>query len=160
MRNCSFTQTAIRSSESLTIRLGVKSQVGSDEPAFNGFKGFLIMAFDATGVDIEPIGVFNDPASSDIQTLDCPSSTQVRKTKVRPRNRSFKVGLGEILFEFINPSSLYGKWDQVGVTHTDNNLKKSVEVVWTPPVDYVGPVIIQQVYFLISIFWSNGTACF
>lgn len=45
------------------------------------------MAFDATGVDIEPIGVFNDPASSEIKTLDCPSQTEGQKPKVRPRNR-------------------------------------------------------------------------
>lgn len=87
--NCS-TQTAIRSSESLTIRLGVKSEVGTDEPAFGGFKGFLVMAFDATGVDIEPLGSFNAPTSSDVQTLDCPSLTQGQKPKVIwPRTRSF-----------------------------------------------------------------------
>lgn len=52
----------------------------------------------------------------------------------------------------------HGKF-QAGITHTSNDLKKSVDVVWTPPADYVGPIIIQQVPYY-SYSRIHVTECF
>lgn len=60
-------------SESLNIRLGIKVGVEVNEPAARGFKGFMAMAFDPSGFDVQPLGKFDNLASTEIKTMNCPS---------------------------------------------------------------------------------------
>jgi hypothetical protein len=70
-------QSTIYVGESLKIQLGIKSGVDVNEPAARGFKGFMIMAFDATGQNIEPIGIFDGTTpNTEIQTMDCPTPSK------------------------------------------------------------------------------------
>jgi Reeler domain len=70
-------QSTIYAGESLKIQLGIKSYVDNNDQAARGFKGFMIMAFDATGQNIEPIGIFDGTTpNNEIQTMDCPSPSR------------------------------------------------------------------------------------
>ena len=87
--HCSFlldsyfnTQTTLYAGESLNIQLGIKSFVNVNDPAARGFKGFMIMVFDATGQNIEPLGIFDGVASNnEIKTMDCPSPSRGPNSK-------------------------------------------------------------------------------
>ncbi|XP_046453188.1 putative defense protein [Daphnia pulex] len=105
--------------ESLKIQLGIKSGLEANDPFSRGFKGFMIMAFDAAGQNTEPLGIFDGTTpNSEIQTMDCPTPS---------KGPNYKA-----------PKS--------GVTHTNNGFKKSVEVLWTPPADLIGPIIISATF--------------
>ncbi len=76
------TQTTLYAGESLNIQLGIKSFVNVNDPAARGFKGFMIMVFDATGQNIEPLGIFDGMASNnEIKTMDCPSPSRGPNSK-------------------------------------------------------------------------------
>jgi hypothetical protein len=48
-----------------------------NDPFARGFKGFMIMAFDATFQNIEPLGIFVVTIpNSEIQTMDCPTPSK------------------------------------------------------------------------------------
>lgn len=93
----------------LTIRLAVKDGLNETDPAMAGFKGFMVMAFDASGVNIEPIGMFHIPATTDVQTMNCPSSNGNINSQVKlialcmklGHKQGLSLGRSDTYFEFL-----------------------------------------------------------
>ncbi len=84
--------------ESLKIQLEIKSGLEANDPLSRGFKGFMIMAFDATGQNIEPVGIFDGTTpNSEIQTMDCPTPSK------GPNYRAPKVKINQCdILEILN----------------------------------------------------------
>lgn len=135
---CILFQDTISNAESVKVFLRVKSNLNESHPASEGFKGYLIIAYDATGVNIEPLGTFQDPTEQNVgKTIDCDYSTSGTR---KVFSQVILLLSDYWLMSFLNSSN---NVLQAAVTHTNNGKKKTAEVTWTPPFGYIGPVIFK-----------------
>lgn len=122
----------ISSNENIGVTLRVKSHVNESNPASEGFKGYLLMAYDANGVNLEPLGTFQEPTEqSDGKALDCDFIWNGER-------KSFP---------------------KAAVTHTNKGKKRTVEAIWTPPSGYTGPIIFKATFVQErNTFWIQETS--
>ena len=88
-------------------------------------------------MDGEVVGTFVVPeGSAQSRTLDCPNNRTMVAYKKILFVASFRIIISFLLFK-------------ASITHTNSDVKMSVEFLWLPPLDYQGgPIVFVLVIYL------------